>query len=477
MPLKFLGPDGGYTSDAIDAINFARDNGAHIINASWGGGGESEALKDAIKSFGGPFVAAAGNDRTDTDRFPHYPSSYTYDDPADDRIISVAAIDSKGRLARFSNYGDTTVDVGAPGVDIASTYPDGYAYMGGTSMAAPHVAGIAALMLAEDNALSANELINILYDTSVPLTSLNGKTVTGGLVNANLALEALNDTTTNTAPIVLIDSPTDGTAVDSGTSLVFAGNATDVEDGDITDSLTWNSSIDGSIGTDASFSTTTLSVGIHEITASVTDSGGLVGSDSINVTINPTEPSNTAPTVEITLPADGTKVEIDTSLTFTGTANDNEEGDLSEILTWSSDLDGSIGTGANFSTSTLSLGTHTVTASATDAGGLTGSDSITVVIEPVTPVTELISNVTYDYWNHPKKGYGNITAIVEVTSDGIPVAGISVTGDWVYNENVLESEMGITGDNGTISFTLSKVTPATGDTLEDYEFVVEPLIP
>lgn len=76
-----------------------------------------------------------------------------------------------------------------------------------------------------------------------------------------------------------------------------------------------------------------------------------------------------------------------------------------------------------------------------------------------------------------KKGYGNITAIVEVTSDGIPVAGISVTGDWVYNENVLESEMGITGDNGTISFTLSKVTPATGDTLEDYEFVVEPLIP
>ena len=75
MSLSFLGKNGGSTSNAILAINYARDNGAHIINASWGGGSYSQALKDAIESFGGPFVAAAGNSGVNTDSAPHYPSS------------------------------------------------------------------------------------------------------------------------------------------------------------------------------------------------------------------------------------------------------------------------------------------------------------------------------------------------------------------------------------------------------------------
>ena len=105
---------------AVKGIYFAADNGAKVINASWGGGGYSQALYDAIKYFGehgGLFVAAAGNAENNNDNRPAYPASYDLDN-----IIAVAATDNKDQLASFSNYGKTTVDVGAPGVDIYSTY-------------------------------------------------------------------------------------------------------------------------------------------------------------------------------------------------------------------------------------------------------------------------------------------------------------------------------------------------------------------
>jgi subtilisin family serine protease len=205
LPLQFLGPDGGSTSDAISAIEDATGV-ADIINASWGGGGYSIALKNAIEDFGGPFVAAAGNDRKNTDRRAHYPSSY--DSP---NIISVAAVDRNGNRARFSNYGSTTVDVGAPGVDIASTYEgNSYVYMSGTSMAAPHVAGTLALMMSVDSSASTEELINILYQSVEPLDSLQNKTVTGGMINANNALLLMNPVEDTTAPTIVSSSPTNG---------------------------------------------------------------------------------------------------------------------------------------------------------------------------------------------------------------------------------------------------------------------------
>ncbi|MBI9014257.1 MAG: S8 family serine peptidase [Clostridiales bacterium] len=190
IALKFLGENGGYTDDAIDAINEAKSYGANIINASWGGGGYSLALKEAIENFGGPFVAAAGNDKTNTDRRPHYPSSYN-----SANIISVAAVDRNGLKPRFSNYGSVSVDVGAPGVGILSTFPtdskDQFASFNGTSMAAPHVAGTLALMMSYDNSLTTQEYINILYATVDPLDSLSGKTSTGGMINAHKALLAM----------------------------------------------------------------------------------------------------------------------------------------------------------------------------------------------------------------------------------------------------------------------------------------------
>ncbi|MBI4688580.1 MAG: S8 family serine peptidase [Nitrospirae bacterium] len=119
MPLRFLGVSGsGTTADAASAIEYASDNGAHIINNSWGGGGYSQALKDAIDASSAVVVCAAGNSGKDSDLTPHYPSSYT-----SPNIIAVAATDHNDMLASFSNYGAASVDVAAPGVSIYSTVP------------------------------------------------------------------------------------------------------------------------------------------------------------------------------------------------------------------------------------------------------------------------------------------------------------------------------------------------------------------
>jgi len=119
MPLRFLGVSGyGTTADAISAILYANANGAHVINNSWGGSGYSQALKDAIDASQAVVVCAAGNDGTNNDSTPSYPASYT-----SSNIIAVAATDHNDNLAYFSNYGATSVDVGAPGVNIYSTIP------------------------------------------------------------------------------------------------------------------------------------------------------------------------------------------------------------------------------------------------------------------------------------------------------------------------------------------------------------------
>ncbi|HEX6208641.1 MAG TPA: S8 family serine peptidase [Actinomycetota bacterium] len=123
MPLKFLGPEGGDTADAIEALDYAIDKGAHLTNNSWGGGSESQMLQQKIEeanAAGILFVAAAGNDGVDTDTGPnaHYPSSYS-----NANVISVAATTDTDALAPFSNFGDVTVDLGAPGASILSTVP------------------------------------------------------------------------------------------------------------------------------------------------------------------------------------------------------------------------------------------------------------------------------------------------------------------------------------------------------------------
>ncbi|MBI4664613.1 MAG: S8 family serine peptidase [Verrucomicrobia bacterium] len=192
MACKFLSSSGyGSTSDAIQCIDYARAEGARIINASWGDTGNSSFLQSAIRrarDAGIIFVTAAGNETSDNDRNPYYPAAFNLDN-----IVSVAATTRTDALASFSNFGATTVDLAAPGAPIYSTFntsDSAYTYISGTSMSAPHVTGAMALLMAQHPAESYRQIIDRVLATTDPLPSLAGKCVTGGRLNLERALTA-----------------------------------------------------------------------------------------------------------------------------------------------------------------------------------------------------------------------------------------------------------------------------------------------
>jgi subtilisin family serine protease len=194
MPLKFMNAGGfGTTKDAIEAVNYVIDRkkagvNVRIISASWGSTQKSRALEEVIrKAYENDilFVAASGNANTNNDRTPHFPSSYNVPN-----VISVAALDRNDRLAKFSNYGVKSVAIAAPGVDILSTWlGNEYEEKSGTSMATPVVAGVAALIVAENPRISVDQLRKRLLDSVDPLPELKGKIASGGRVNAAKAVE------------------------------------------------------------------------------------------------------------------------------------------------------------------------------------------------------------------------------------------------------------------------------------------------
>lgn len=185
MPLKILDAHGdGFVSDEILAIDYAIANGAKIINASFSGDSYSQfeynAIRDA-RDAGILFVAAAGNDGTDNDDIPAYPASYDLDN-----IIAVAATDQSNAKAWFSNHGATSVDVAAPGVSIYSTSAgDNYHYSSGTSMATPHVAGLAALIWADNGGFTDDQVKERILKGVDVLPALTGEILMAGTINAN----------------------------------------------------------------------------------------------------------------------------------------------------------------------------------------------------------------------------------------------------------------------------------------------------
>jgi subtilisin family serine protease len=185
--IRFLGPMGGYTSDAVKSINYATKIGVALTSNSWGGGGFSSSLKNAIDNAGKKgigFVAAAGNSAYDNDSVPSYPSSYD-----SENIISVGAHDHKGKIAWFSQWGKKSVDLFAPGVNVVSTVPGNkYASFNGTSMATPHVSGAYATILASHPTWTVVEVKNALLNSTDPETGLANKCVTGGRLNLHQAL-------------------------------------------------------------------------------------------------------------------------------------------------------------------------------------------------------------------------------------------------------------------------------------------------
>jgi subtilisin family serine protease len=211
--IKFLDASGeGNVGDAIEGIEYAANMGVRILNNSWGGPDKSTFLEDAVKyahSKNVLFVCAAGNDGVSTDATPEYPACLNVDN-----VISVAATDHGDQRALWgddsentddcgftcsnalaavpgSNYGAKSVDLAAPGKDIYSAVPGGYAVFSGTSMAAPYVSGAAALLLARNSGLADMQLKQRLMNSVDPLTAFSGLSVTGGRLNVQKALAGL----------------------------------------------------------------------------------------------------------------------------------------------------------------------------------------------------------------------------------------------------------------------------------------------
>jgi hypothetical protein len=299
--------DAGYgdASDLIAAMQWAVDNGIEVANLSLGWdlnpGDTVKAAFDNAEAAGLVIVAAACNNGNPPGKGDNvcYPALY-------DSVIAVAATDASDLRASFSSTG-AQVELAAPGVSVFSTWNDDtgyydpqpmcrtvegvqecYKYGSGTSMASPHVAGTAALILAANPNWTNDQVRAQLRATADDLGATGWDPQFGfGLVDAAEAAPAL----ANDPPVVQITSPSDGASFDSGAMILFNGTASDPEEGDLTDSLGWTSSIQGQIGGGGSFSYI-LEDGNHIITATATDSGGQTGSDSISITVgSPSEPT------------------------------------------------------------------------------------------------------------------------------------------------------------------------------------------
>jgi subtilisin family serine protease len=194
MAVKFLDRDGsGTDADALESIDYVLherlDHGVNVVavNASWGGGGSDLFLRNAIAALGDAgivFVASAGNDDEDNDSWPSYPAAFDCTS-----IIAVAATNKSDKLSWFSNYGDCSVDIGAPGSAVLSDIPDGcYAVHDGTSMAAPFVTGAVALCASEYPAETAVQRVRRICDSARPLEALEKRCTSGGCLDVAAAL-------------------------------------------------------------------------------------------------------------------------------------------------------------------------------------------------------------------------------------------------------------------------------------------------
>lgn len=265
MALRF----GLTVSSEIKAINFARENGARIINASYTGSSFSQTEHDAIQAFteaGGIFVSVSGNSAKDIEVEPAYPGSYDLSG-----IITVTATNQQDELASFSSFGEASVDLGAPGTAILSTYPNNqFATASGTSMAAPHVAGVVALLKQKFPSLSADDVKERILTTGDALPALLGKTVSGKRVNAHRAL-----TVDFKAPVLTLLGDVSMNLTSGSTFTDPGATALDDFDGDISANIV----ISGAVDTNTS--------GSYTREYSVADAQGNTATTTRTVTISP----------------------------------------------------------------------------------------------------------------------------------------------------------------------------------------------
>lgn len=214
---------------------------------------------------------------------------------------------------------------------------------------------------------------------------------------------------TNTVPTVSLIAPAENAVFTQGAAITFQASASDVEDGNLSSTIAWSSNLNGSLGTGASVSRSNLSLGAHQIVASVTDSQGNTGSAVRNIVVE--APANTAPTVSIASPSNGATLSAGVSFTLSGSANDTQQGNMSSSLQWL--LNGSvIATGGSASATISNPGSHTITARVTDGGGLTGSQSVTVTVAsaPADYCALRSNSASYEYIAGVRSGALNNTS-------------------------------------------------------------------
>ena len=240
------------------------------------------------------------------------------------------------------------------------------------------------------NSSTITAMIHVGDDNATQDRGWNIRVTNPGGASATFAglLTVLGDTPQDGPPQVTISSPANGASFTLGDSVNVAGSASDVEDGNLTPNLVWSSSLAGAIGNGGNFSWTPSTTGTHIITASVSDSNGASHSQTVTINVN----VDTPPSLTINSPASSAAVTLGSSLALSGTANDTEDGNISHLITWSSNLEGVIGNGANRSWTPSVAGLHTLTASVTDSSSNSGSAITTVtVFQNTAPLVSITS--------------------------------------------------------------------------------------
>jgi hypothetical protein len=452
MPIKVCDDNGSCPSDAIaNGIRFAADNGASVVNLSLGGSEISQTEVDAINYADVKdvlIVASAGNSDVSTKNYP----------AAQEPVMAIAATDWDDAKASYSNFGSDWVDLAAPGGDmdkyddpegIYSTMPTykvfltscramgllspcydlNYDQLAGTSMAAPQVAGAAALLYAM-GAGTNDDIRALLESTSDPLA--DGR-LGAGRLNIGSAVAAIGPV--DPVPTVDITAPQDGATV-AGTVVVTATASDDVTQVEFfVDGISTGVDSDGSDGWSVSWDTTSTADGSRTLSATATASDAQVASDSISVTVD----NDAEPTVTITAPTDDSTVAGSVSVT----ADASDDDGVAQVeffvdgVSIGTDNDGTNGWSVSWDTTGVDDGAHTVAAVATDTAGQTGSHSVTVTVDNEPDPAISLSVLAYKVRGLQKAdlSWSGATSLdVDIYRDGAPI--VTTANDGFHTDNI-----------------------------------------